>query len=213
MHNQKNLQLMESNQSHWENIYQTKDSKKVGWYQERPIVSLGFFEEFIKDKNEAVLDVGGGDSLLVDHLIALGYQDVSVLDISTTSLNKAKERFGKNAEKIDWIHSDITAFTPDRTYDVWHDRAVFHFLREDDKIKSYIDIASSALESGSWLFIGTFSEEGPETCSGLPVKRYTKEALANSFSQSFDCVKSFNMDHITPSGAVQNYSFCYLRKK
>lgn len=204
---------MESIQFHWENIYQTKDSKKVGWYQKKPTVSLGFFEEFIKDKNKAILDVGGGDSLLVDHLIASGYEDISVLDISVNSLNKAMERLGENAKKIKWIHSDITFFTPDRSFAVWHDRAVFHFLRDDDQIKSYTSLAESVLETGNWLFIGTFSEEGPETCSGLPVKRYTKEALANNFSKSFDCVKSFNLDHITPSGAVQNYSFCYLRKK
>ncbi|RZS97929.1 class I SAM-dependent methyltransferase [Cecembia calidifontis] len=198
---------------HWENVYETKDTTKVGWFQEKPIVSLDLIEEFGINKNSAILDVGGGDSLLVDHLLALGYKDISVLDISSTSLKKAKIRLGKNADKIEWIHSDIIDFNPDRKYDVWHDRAVFHFLMDKEKIDIYLKISSLHIKPGGWLFIGVFSETGPETCSGLPVQRYSTVALAETFSMSFDCVKSFNTDHITPSGVTQNYSFCCLKRK
>lgn len=198
---------------HWENIYDTREFPQMGWYQKIPVDSLIFFQKMSVSKDARIIDIGGGDSYLVDYLLSLGYNDISVLDISEKALEKAKKRLGQWADKVKWISSDINHFSPTQTYDVWHDRAAFHFLLDDVKIRQYVETAEKSLSSKGMLFVGTFSQQGPLQCSGLPVTRYTKEKLAETFSPYFEEIYSLNTDHVTPSGGVQNYSYSALRKK
>lgn len=199
--------------SHWENIYATKDTQKVGWFQPRPALALSLIEELAIPKDSGIIDIGGGDSYLVDYLLADDYRNVTVLDISAKAIEKAKLRLGEKSEHPNWIISDIREFEPLRPYDLWHDRAAFHFLTAEADIRNYVETAKKGITENGFLIIGTFSEKGPTTCSGLPVRQYTLEELQQTFSPYFEIVKTFNIDHITPSGQSQNYSFCVLRKK
>ena len=197
---------------HWEKIYQTKDFTEVGWYQKTPTVSLSFFEESKITKDAKILDVGGGDSFLVDHLLDLGYLHVHVLDLSAKAIEKSKVRLGKDASKVTWINTDILLFEPKEKFDVWHDRAAFHFLLDPKEIEKYVRIANESVSEGGLMLIGTFSDQGPTHCSGLPVTQYSIEKLAEVFSPYFQKTKCFQTDHITPGGAKQHYTFCTFRK-
>jgi len=199
--------------SYWENIYTTKDTQKVGWYQPRPALTLSLMEELAIPKDSQIIDIGGGDSYLVDFLLADDYRNVTVLDISAKAIEKAKLRLAEKSELPDWIVSDIREFEPNRQYDLWHDRAAFHFLTEEADIRNYVETAKNGIVEKGLMIIGTFSDKGPNTCSGLPVKQYALEELQQTFSPYFETVKKFNIDHITPSGLSQNYSFCIFRKK
>jgi cyclopropane fatty-acyl-phospholipid synthase-like methyltransferase len=199
--------------SYWENIYSTKDTKKVGWFQPRPVFALSLIEELTIPKDSSIIDIGGGDSYLADYLLADDYRNVTVLDISSYAIEKAKMRLGEKSTGVEWIVSDIRDFEPANKYDLWHDRAAFHFLIEDEDIEKYLTITKKSIREGGFMIIGTFSDKGPNTCSGLPVKQYSLEELENLFSPSFEIITRFNTDHITPSGQPQNYSFCVFRKK
>lgn len=199
--------------SYWENIYATKDTQKVGWFQLRPALTLSLVEELAIPKDSTIIDIGGGDSYLVDYLLADDYRNVTVLDISDKAIEKAKLRLGEKREHPKWIVSDIREFEPLRQYDLWHDRAAFHFLTEEEDIRKYVETAKKGIIENGLMIIGTFSEKGPTTCSGLPVRQYALEELQETFSPDFETVKTFNIDHITPSGQSQNYSFCVFRKK
>ncbi|WP_194973947.1 class I SAM-dependent methyltransferase [Aquiflexum lacus] len=198
---------------YWENIYSTKDTKKVGWFQPRPALTLSLMEELAIPKDSQIIDIGGGDSHLVDFLLADDYRNVTVLDISTKAIEKAKLRLAEKSKLPDWIVSDIREFEPHRQYDLWHDRAAFHFLTEEADISNYVETAKNGINENGLMIIGTFSDKGPDTCSGLPVMQYALEELQQTFSPYFETVRSFNIDHITPSGLSQNYSFCVFRKK
>ena len=199
--------------SHWENIYTTKDTQKVGWFQPRPAQAISLIEELALPKDSSIIDIGGGDSYLVDFLLADDYRNVTVLDISTKAIEKAKLRLAEKSEFPDWVVSDIREFEPSRQYDLWHDRAAFHFLTEEEDIRNYVETAKNGIIENGLMIIGTFSDKGPTTCSGLPVRQYALEELQQTFSPYFETVKKFNIDHITPSGQSQNYSFCVFRKK
>lgn len=205
---------MEKNEKekHWEKVYQTKNFTEVGWYQKIPTVSLSFFEEMEIPKNAKIVDIGGGESYLVDHLLELGYVHVHVLDISGKAIEKAKNRLGDTASKVTWINSDILMFEPKEKFDVWHDRAAFHFFLDPKEIEKYAQIAHSSLSKGGLLFIGTFSDKGPTHCSGLPVTQYSIEKLTEVFSPYFQKNNCFHTDHITPSGVIQHYTFCTFMK-
>ncbi len=159
-----------------------------------------------------VIDIGGGDSLLVDHLLEQGFADITVLDISEAALEKAQKRLGSQAKNVNWIAADITAFEPEERYDVWHDRAAFHFLLREEETSKYVRSAKNCLSKAGLLIVGTFSDQGPEKCSGLPVRRYSESALADCFSQHFEKLNAVSCDHITPSGGVQNFVFCGFKK-
>ena len=159
---------------HWEKVYQTKQQQEVSWFQPTPVTSLQFFKKFKVPLTARIIDVGGGDSLLVDHLLELGYQNITVLDISETAITKAKARLGAKAGKIHWIVTDITQFQPSVKYDFWHDRATFHFLTEEKEIEAYVRIARASLVEDGLLVVGTFSDKGPEKCSGLTIRQYTE---------------------------------------
>ena len=198
--------------SHWENVYHTKKFSDVSWFQATPTVSLYFLKELATPKNSAIIDVGGGDSYLVDHLLQLGYTDITVLDISETAIEKAKQRLGKNAEKINWIVSDITEFSSDKKFDCWHDRAAFHFLTKKEQVEKYLSAAQKNISENGRMIIGTFSDSGPEKCSGLPVKQYSEQSLSSVLKKWFDKIKCITTDHITPANKIQNFLFCSFKK-
>lgn len=196
---------------HWQNVYETKNPNEVSWTQKIPQTSLDLIEKVSKRKSSKIIDIGGGDSNLVDFLLEKGFENISVLDISAKALEKAKTRLEAQAENVDWIVTDITEFKTSTEYDIWHDRAAFHFLTTQDEIKKYVEIVRSAVSDT--LIIGTFSVDGPQKCSGLPILQYNEERLKNIFSQDFELVRSFTEDHITPFGTVQNFIFCQFKKK
>jgi cyclopropane fatty-acyl-phospholipid synthase-like methyltransferase len=196
---------------HWENVFSTKQANEVSWTQEIPKTSLEFIHSFNLTKTAKIIDIGGGDSKLVDFLLDEGFEDISVLDISEKALERAKQRLGKKAEKVKWIATDITEFNPVENYDLWHDRAAFHFLTMPEQIKTYLAIANNAIKGN--LVIGTFSENGPEKCSGLQIKQYTEEELQNQIASGFQKIKCITEDHITPFNTKQNFLFCSFKKK
>jgi 2-polyprenyl-3-methyl-5-hydroxy-6-metoxy-1,4-benzoquinol methylase len=197
---------------HWENIYMTKQLCEVGWYQKSPSTSLEFLNYFNISMASKIIDVGGGDSFFVDDLLDLGYQDITVLDISETAIRRAKERLDSKADKVKWIVSDIVTFIPTKKYDFWHDRATFHFLLQDDEIEKYIHIAEKSIISGGILVLGTFSEEGPKKCSGIEIKQYSETSMSARLKKSFKKINCIIIDHTTPFNTVQNYIFCSFRK-
>ena len=199
--------------SHWERVYTTKSLEEVSWYQPIPQTSLDFFKEEHIPKDARILDVGGGDSLLVDHLLDLGYQNLSVLDISGAALGRAKKRLGSRADKVDWIEADVRDFSAEGKFDVWHDRAAFHFLSDQVSISTYVHNADQSIRGKGWLFMGTFSETGPLKCSGLETTHYAPEGLKSVFKRNFDNIRCVETIHHTPFGTSQDFTFCSFRKK
>lgn len=202
--------MVNENKSHWEKVYATKQPNEVSWTQEVPQTSLDFIHSFNASKTAKIIDIGGGDSFLVDYLLKEGYEDITVLDISDNALNRAKKRLGEKAAKIHWIVADITTFKPTIKYDVWHDRATFHFLTDDYHIDYYKKLTAKAVKG--YLAIGTFSENGPKKCSGLTIKQYDEKALEKALSANFDKIRCINEDHTTPFGTQQNFTFCSFKK-
>ena len=198
--------------NHWESIYQTKALNEVSWYQPLPQTSLDFVAKFNLPLDAKIIDVGGGDSFFVDHLVRLGYENITVLDISERAIMRAKERLGKESERVKWIVADITEFVPEETYDFWHDRAVFHFLRANEDQQAYLKVIDTAVESKGVLMVGTFSENGPLKCSGIEIQQYSEFSLEQRFSDKFQKVECFTIDHPTPFDTVQNFVFCSFRK-
>jgi 2-polyprenyl-3-methyl-5-hydroxy-6-metoxy-1,4-benzoquinol methylase len=203
--------ILENTKKHWENIYQTKQPNEVSWTQEIPKTSLEFIRNCNIPKTAKIIDIGGGDSNLVDFLLAEGYQNISILDISAKALDRAKKRLGKKAEKVNWIVSDVTKFKPEVVFDVWHDRAAFHFLTTPEQIKSYLDTAAKSVKG--FMTIGTFSDVGPKKCSGLEIKQYSETELETQLAKGFEKLKCITEDHQTPFGTTQNFLFCSFRKK
>ena len=197
---------------HWENIYQTRELKDVSWFQPKPETSLDFFKEFNLPTTAKVIDIGGGDSFLVDYLLDLGYEDISVLDISETAIDRAKKRLGYRAENVKWIVSDAAAFKPTEKYDFWHDRAAFHFLTDEEDISSYLETAQRYINPKGVLVIGTFSEQGPKKCSGIDIKQYSEASMANRLKNFFEKIRCITIDHETPFDTIQNFVFCSFKK-
>jgi trans-aconitate methyltransferase len=201
---------MESRKEHWEKVYATKQPSEVSWTQEIPKTSLDFFHSFDLPKEAKIIDVGGGDSNLVDYLLNEGYENISVLDISETAINKAKQRLGEKASKVNWIVSDVTEFKPSTSYDCWHDRATFHFLTSSKDMNTYLETARTAVNG--YLVIGTFSDKGPKKCSMLDVHQYTEEELQQQLSNGFAKLKCLTEDHKTPFNTIQNFLFCSFKR-
>jgi ubiquinone/menaquinone biosynthesis C-methylase UbiE len=199
--------------THWEHIYETKDPAKVSWYQEHAQVSLHFIQNSGIQKTDHIIDIGGGASTLVDDLIAAGFQHISVLDVSARSLQLARQRLGARASGVNWIEADITqADLPAQAYDLWHDRAVFHFLTQPVERQHYIDLVRRAVRVGGHVIVATFAPDGPERCSGLDVIRYSPESLHREFGGDFDLTESAYESHHTPFGTEQKFIYCYCRK-
>lgn len=198
--------------SHWDSIYQTKNLIDVSWYQPKPIVSLSFFDKLNVPKNAKIIDVGGGDSLLVDFLLDGGYTDITVLDISEISLKKAQNRLGNRAMLVKWIVSDVTEFVPLEKYDFWHDRAAFHFLTNDGDIENYLKKINENVVNSGLLVVGTFSEKGPNKCSGIDIKQYSKKSLVKTIGTYFKKIVCLTENHKTPFDTIQNFVFCSFIK-
>ena len=205
------MYIMDTKKQHWETVYATKTAKEVSWTQDVPQTSLDFIHEFNLPKSAKIIDIGGGDSRLVDFLLQEGYEQLTVLDISEKSLEKAKERLGQSACKVKWVVSDILEFQPHEQYDVWHDRATFHFLTTAEQVEDYLDIAASAAQQ--FLVVGTFAENGPEKCSGLEVHRYSQEDLTEVFRRQFIKRRCISTLHQTPFKTSQNFTFCSFYRK
>ena len=204
---------MVSAKEHWETVYKTKNPDEVSWTQNVPKTSLDFIHFFGISKTAAIIDIGGGDSKLADYLLNEGFENITVLDISAKALEKAKQRLGNKAKKINWIISNITDFQPNTLFDVWHDRATFHFLTSGSDIDKYLSIAKYAIKKNGNLIIGTFSENGPEKCSGLQIKQYSESLMSSTFKNDFDKIKCVTENHVTPFNTIQNFLFCGFKKK
>jgi hypothetical protein len=197
--------------NHWETVYETKNPDQVSWTQEMPKTSLEFIHSFGLKKTAKIIDVGGGDSKLVDYLLDKGFENITVLDISAKALEKSQKRLGDKATKVNWIISDITEFKPKTTFDVWHDRATFHFLITAEQIEKYMTTARNSVNG--FLTIGTFSENGPTKCSGLEIKQYSEEELTSELKNGFDKIRCVTEDHKTPFDTIQNFLFCSFKKQ
>ena len=198
---------------HWEKIYETKALNEVSWYQPTPQTSLSFFTDLKISKNARIIDIGGGDSFLVDHLLDLDYTDITVLDISDAAIKRVQNRLGNKAEFVKWIVADVANFEPTEKYDVWHDRAAFHFLKDPSDITHYTRFAGEAIEQNGHLIIGTFSKNGPLKCSGIEIQQYSENELVNNFSKQFIKGTCFTADHPTPFDTLQNFTFCSFKRK
>lgn len=197
---------------HWEAVYESKDPSQVSWYRPHLEHSLRFIEAAGLDRDAAVIDIGGGASTLVDDLVARGYRNVSVLDVSPKALETAQARLGERAPAVHWVVADITqAELPSRAYDFWHDRAVFHFLRDEDERRRYVSAVRRSVKPGGHILVATFGPEGPTRCSGLDVRRYGPEELHAEFGGGFEKIESLTETHSTPWGAEQQFVYCYCR--
>ena len=202
-----------SRQAHWENVYTTKDESQVSWFQEIPAPSLELIELVGANLSSATVDIGGGASRLVDSLISQGYKDVTVLDLSTAALASARSRMGDKANQVTWIAADVTAWEPSRTYDVWHDRAAFHFLTDPKDQSAYVARLRRALRVGGHAIIGAFAPDGPERCSGLSVSRYDANSLAATLGRGFELIDTRRHEHTTPGGVTQKFQFSTFRRE
>ena len=192
---------------HWQKVYATKAPTEVSWYQPVPERSLALIRDTGVPPDAPLLDVGAGASTLVDQLLAAGYTDLTVLDISGTALATAQARLGAAAARVRWVEADITRFTPERRYALWHDRAVFHFLVEPDRRQRYLDTLGAALALGGHLILATFGPQGPTRCSGLPVQRYSAAELDALLAPRYRLVRSEIEDHRTPAGQPQQFLY------
>jgi len=205
--------MTEERKSHWEGIYGDKNSTEVSWYQEVPDKSLALVVSTGTSQEDAILDVGGGASTLVDHLLDAGYGDITVLDLASRAFDQSRRRLGERASAASWVVSDITRFKPQRKYRLWHDRAVLHFLTDPADRRRYMSVLQQALDPGGHVVIAAFGPEGPLKCSGLEIRRYTIEMLAELLGPEFE-LQSHELDnHQTPMGATQQFLYsCWTRR-
>lgn len=199
--------------THWDSVYSSKPSDRVSWFQPHADHSLQLIRATGAPLSAAIIDVGGGASTLVDDLLASGYSNLTVLDLSAAALSVAKARLQANAAKVQWLEADITtASLPAQAYDLWHDRAVFHFLTRQSERRAYVDAVLRSVRPGGHVIVATFADDGPTQCSGLPVMRYSADALHGEFGAPFTLVSHEREEHHTPAGAVQKFVYCYCRK-
>lgn len=202
-----------SQKAHWEQVYSTKPTDELGWYEPHLQTSLNWIRKLSLDIDTPIIDVGGGASTLVDDLIDMGYRNIDVLDIADKALSSSKARLGKKAAQVTWLVGDVTSMDlPTHYFELWHDRAVFHFLTQHEQQRKYLDNLLKALKPGGHLIIGTFSPEAPPKCSGLPVQRYSLEQLANTLGRDFELKRHHKELHITPGGVEQMYLYCHFQR-
>ena len=198
------------NKKHWENIYQKKEIDGVSWYQKIPLESLQLIKKYSISNYDKIIDIGCGKSFLADNLLELNYTNISLVDISSNALKEVNERLQNKS--LNFIEIDILNFNSNDKYDIWHDRAVFHFITDREGIKKYISLCNEYINKKGILIIGTFAEDGPLKCSGLKIKRYSVDQISGLFKETFELVESFKMLHKTPFDTEQSFSFCVLRK-
>ena len=204
--------MSEERESHWDSVYSEKSEAQLSWHQDDPSMSLELVELAGVTENSSAIDIGGGRSRLAACLIARGLSDVSVLDVSEVALEAARQRLGNSGDRIHWIAADITTWDPDRSYDLWHDRAVFHFLVDADDRAAYLDRLGRGLKAGGHVIIATFASDGPEMCSGLPVVRYSPESLGQTLGDRYEPVAQRFHQHDTPWGSQQSFQYSLFRK-
>lgn len=204
---------MSDRSTHWDHVYATKGEAEVSWFQDSPAISLELIRAANPDPGASVIDIGGGASRLVDALLQHGYRDLAVLDLSAHALDAAKRRIGHAASMVDWIVADATTWQPAKTYDIWHDRAAFHFLTEARDRAAYVARLRSAVASGGHVIIATFAPDGPEKCSGLPVQRYDGASLAAELGPEFELIETRSETHHTPWNSTQAFQFSRFRKR
>jgi len=198
--------------THWENVYRTKRPDEVSWYQREPSLSLELIRRAVPGPSAQIIDVGGGASTLVDGLLRAGYSNLTVLDLSATALAESRERLGESAARVQWLDDDVLSATlPEAAYDLWHDRAVFHFLTNVADRAAYVAQVRRAVRPGGHVLVATFAEDGPSKCSGLPVARYSPETLHHEFAGGFELVESVREQHVTPGGSTQSFLYCLCR--
>ena len=201
-----------SRSAHWENVYATKGENEVSWFQENPAPSLELIDLAQLAPDSQLIDIGGGASRLVDGLVARGFQNVTVLDLSESALSAAKARLGEHANHVQWVVADVTTWQPRQIYDLWHDRAAFHFLTDDAARSAYVDRLKKALKPGGHVIVGTFALNGPERCSGLPVTRHDAASLAAILGPEFELIDTRPHEHVTPWGSTQHFQFSTFRR-
>ena len=200
-------------EDHWQNVYDKKNENEVSWYQKSPKLSLEFVKSLNLSLDAEIIDIGAGESRLVDNLLEMGFVNLSVLDISSKSIEKTKKRLGLKSKLVNWIVSDINNFNPTKKYDLWHDRAAFHFLKDSVEIDNYVKLVKSSLHNQGNLIIATFSENGPLKCSGLEVSRYSENSISDLFNNDFELIKSQKSIHKTPFSTLQEFLFSKFKKK
>lgn len=198
---------------HWNKVYETKAEDEVSWFQPYPKTSMAFVELFNLPLDANIIDIGGGDSHFVDALLDEGYHNIWVLDISAKAIEKAKQRLGERAGNVHWVVSDVTKFSPPVQFDLWHDRAAFHFLTTEEKIYRYVSTAEDAVKKDGYFILGTFAEGGPKKCSGLDIKQYSEASMSARFEVAFDRIKCVAEDHVTPFKTTQRFLFCSFKRK
>jgi hypothetical protein len=203
---------MSDRASHWEMVYSTKAEDEVSWFQENPGISLRMIKDAGATPDSRIIDIGGGASRLVDALLQEQFRSLTVLDISVAALETSRKRIGPAGASVDWIVADVTKWAPPQAYDIWHDRAAFHFLTEASERNAYIDCLRSAVVPGGQVIIGTFALDGPERCSGLQVQRYDSKRLVVALGPSFELADSHAEAHRTPWGAIQHFQFSRFRR-
>ncbi|MFN7904666.1 MAG: class I SAM-dependent methyltransferase [Pseudobdellovibrionaceae bacterium] len=201
------------NRKFWNDVYLKKSPNEVSWFQEVPKKSLELISEINLSPEDSIIDIGGGDSRLVDHLLDHGYRNLTVLDISEAALDKARSRLHMQSDKVKFSATDVTKFDPQESYMLWHERATFHFLTTTQDIERYLDIANRAVAPGGFLIVSTFSKSGPDKCSGLPISQYSDTELKSVFSNYFDNIKCLESTHETPWGTTQDFVFCGFKKR
>ncbi len=202
-----------SRQSHWENVYTTKGENEVSWYQQSPAPSFELIMQAGATHASAIIDIGGGASRLVDHLVDQGFEDITVLDLSAAALEAARRRLESRADRVRWIVADATAWEPVKAYDIWHDRAAFHFLTDENDRAAYVARLARGVKAGGHAIIGTFALDGPEKCSGLPVARYDSASLTLALGSEFRLVDTRRHEHATPWGSRQMFQFSVFRRE
>jgi SAM-dependent methyltransferase len=204
--------VIRSDQAHWDSIYATKGEAEVSWFQDTPTPSLELFDLIGAQPFSAIIDIGGGESRLVDKLLERGFEDITVLDLSAKALAETRIRLGDKAKGVEWIVADVTQWQPSENYDVWHDRAAFHFLTSRREQTAYIQRLKAALRLGGHAIIGTFALDGPDKCSGLPVARHSAESVGALLGGDFALIDSRRHEHKTPWGVVHHFQFSTFRR-
>ena len=208
-----NCKIMNSDlKSHWENIYSSKNEDGVSWFQEYPKTSIDLIKKYSKNNSVSIIDIGSGRSRILKNLIENEYEDLTYLDISQEACSKSKISLGNKQDLVQWYVANILDFNTDNNFSIWHDRAVFHFLTSKEDIEKYKQVALKNIQKGGYLILGTFSQNGPEKCSGLNVSRYSTESLKEIFNPEFKMIESFKIDHKTPFNTTQNFLFSIFKK-
>ena len=204
--------MEKTTKDHWNKIYSTKEKTEFSWFQPYPQTSIDFITLFNLNKDAKIIDIGGGDSHLVDALLELGFTNIFVLDISANAIERAKQRLGSKADSVNWIVSDVTEFESNIQFDLWHDRAAFHFLVTEIAVTKYLSSVSNNIINKGHLVLGTFSENGPQKCSGLEIQRYSEVSMSILFDKDFKRIKCVEENHLTPFNTTQNFLFCSFEK-